>query len=73
MGVTGLQAVDGGLNNGLWRVEVWITNRQQQDIDALLAHFQRSVMNLPGFRSVAGDSFGQGSIAHVILLSRAGS
>ncbi|MNR52671.1 hypothetical protein D3C85_1725530 [compost metagenome] len=60
MGVTGQQAIDGGVNDGQRRVEIRIADRQQQHIDALLAQFQRSIVNLPGCRSVTGDSLGQG-------------
>ncbi|MCY1376571.1 hypothetical protein D9M69_640720 [compost metagenome] len=58
--ITGQQAGDGGLDNGLRRIEVGVANGQQQDVDALFAQVQRSIVNLPGRRTVTGDSLGQG-------------
>ncbi|MCY1251342.1 hypothetical protein D9M72_650960 [compost metagenome] len=58
--VAGQQTANRGLHDGLWGVEIRVTDRQQQDIDTLLAQRQRSIVNLPGRRSVTGDSLGQG-------------
>ncbi|MCY1375823.1 hypothetical protein D9M69_632660 [compost metagenome] len=58
--VAGQQTANRGLDDGLWGVEIRVADRQQQDIDTLLAQRQRSIVNPPGCRSVTGDSLGQG-------------
>ncbi|MNU80881.1 hypothetical protein D3C71_705280 [compost metagenome] len=58
--VAGQQTINGRVDDGYWRVEIRVANRQQQDIDTLLAQLKRSIVNLPGRRSVTGDSLGQG-------------
>ncbi|MNG98076.1 hypothetical protein D3C79_572050 [compost metagenome] len=59
MGMACAQAVHGGLDNGRWRIEVRIANRQQENLAPLFLQFQRMVVNVPGGSTVTGDTLGE--------------
>ncbi|MNE17459.1 hypothetical protein D3C80_1104410 [compost metagenome] len=68
MGVACQQAVDGRVDDGQGRIEIRVANRQQQNVAALLAQLQGSVMNIPGIGTRPSDSAGQRGKKHASLL-----